>query len=175
MGGGGGMGGEILHGETWLRGKVAGGSAAINGMMWSTGAPADWDGLAASGNRGWGWADIGPAFRALEARLGVSVTETDEQVTRAILASATAYGWEHVADFNAHDSERIGFTPSTIRGGRRITSYRAFVSERGREADPVRVVGGAGGGGCTGRAGPVQGRAVGGGAQVRDGGAATAA
>jgi choline dehydrogenase-like flavoprotein len=98
-------------------------------MMWSTGAPADWDGLAASGNRGWGWADIGPAFRALEARLGVSVTETDEQVTRAILASATAYGWEHVADFNAHDSERIAFTPSTIRNGRRVTSYRAFVSE----------------------------------------------
>jgi choline dehydrogenase len=127
LGGAGGLGGEIQH-ETWLRGKVAGGSAAVNGMMWSTGAPADWDSLAAAGNRAWGWADIGPAFRALEARLGVGVTETDEPVTRAILASATAYGWEHVADFNAHDSERIGFTPSTIRAGRRVTSYRTFVS-----------------------------------------------
>jgi len=127
-GGEGGLDGETRH-ETWLRGKVAGGSAAVNGMMWSTGAPADWDNLASGGNQGWGWADIGPAFRALEARLGVSVTETDEPVTRAILASATAYGWEHVADFNAHDSERIGFTPSTIRAGRRVTSYRAFVVE----------------------------------------------
>jgi choline dehydrogenase-like flavoprotein len=121
-------GGGTSH-ETWLRGKVAGGSAAVNGMMWSTGAPADWDGLAASGNQGWGWADLGPAFSALEARLGVSVTPTDEPVTQAILASATGYGWEHVADFNAHDSERIGFTPSTIRRGRRVTSYRAFVTE----------------------------------------------
>jgi choline dehydrogenase len=115
--------------ETWLRGKVVGGSAAVNGMMWSTGAPADWDGLAAAGNQGWGWGDIGPAFRALEARLGVSITETREPVTQAILASATAHGWERVADFNAHDSERIGFTPSTIRNGRRVTSYRAFVIE----------------------------------------------
>jgi choline dehydrogenase-like flavoprotein len=73
---------------------------------------------------------MAPAFRGLEARLGVSVTQTDEPVTRAILASATSYGWEHVADFNAHDSERIGFTPSTIRRGRRVTSYRAFVTER---------------------------------------------
>jgi choline dehydrogenase-like flavoprotein len=114
-------------------------------MMWSTGAPADWDGLAAAGNGGWGWADIGPAFRGLEARLGVGVTETDEQVTRAILASATGYGWEYVADFNAHDSERIGFTPSTIRSGRRVTSYRAFVHERGWRTGPERVPGRAGG------------------------------
>jgi choline dehydrogenase len=126
-------------GETWLRGKVTGGSAAVNGMMWSTGAPADWDGLAAGGNRGWGWADVGQAFGALAARLGVGVTETDEPVTRAILASATAYGWEHVADFNAHDSERIAFTPSTIRGGRRVTSYRAFVIEGGASGRRLTV------------------------------------
>jgi choline dehydrogenase-like flavoprotein len=113
--------------EAWLRGRVLGGSAAVNGMMWARGAPADWDGLRARGNPGWGWADIGPAYQELEATLGVSVTETDDQVTRAILASATAFGWEHVTDFNASDSSRIAFTPSTIAHGRRTTSYRAFV------------------------------------------------
>jgi choline dehydrogenase-like flavoprotein len=92
-------------------------------MMWSTGAPADWDGLALGG---WGWADIGPACKALESRLGVSITESAEPVTRAIIESATQYGWAHVNDFNAHDSERIAFTPSTIRNGRRATSYRTF-------------------------------------------------
>ncbi len=113
--------------ETWLRGRVLGGSAAVNGMMWSTGAPADWDALEQRGNPGWGWSRIQPAYQALEERLGVAVTESDEPVTGAILQSAKAYGWEHVADFNAHDGERIAFTPSTIRDGRRATSYRAFV------------------------------------------------
>jgi choline dehydrogenase-like flavoprotein len=113
--------------ETWLRGRVLGGSAAVNGMMWATGAPGDWDDLERRGNPGWGWSDIEPAYRALEERLGVSVTESDEPVTGAILQSAKVYGWEHVADFNAHDGERIAFTPSTIRKGRRVTSYRAFI------------------------------------------------
>jgi choline dehydrogenase-like flavoprotein len=110
--------------ETWLRGRVLGGSAAVNGMMWSTGAPADWDGLAL---RGWEWADIGPAYKALESRLGVSITESAEPVTRAIIGSAAEYGWAHVKDFNAHDCERIAFSPSTIHNGRRATSYRTFV------------------------------------------------
>jgi choline dehydrogenase len=126
--------------EVWLRGRVLGGSAAVNGMMWTRGAPADWDGLAARGNPGWSWADALPAYRAIEdhslgasaARgaggpLGISVTDTKDEVSAAILRSAVKYGWRHVEDVNAEDTERIGFTPSTIRAGRRTTSYDAFV------------------------------------------------
>ena len=66
---------------------MLGGSAAVNGMMWMRGAPADWDGLAARGNPGWSWADVLPAYRAMEDHslgaasagaggpLGVSVTD----------------------------------------------------------------------------------------------------
>ena len=126
--------------EVWLRGRVAGGSAAVNGMMWMRGAPADWDGLATQGNPGWGWDQAGPAYQAIERHslgpgggrgtdgpLGVSVTDTGDLVTRAVLEAAVSYGWERVADANAADSERIGFTPSTIERGRRTTSYGAFV------------------------------------------------
>ena len=126
--------------EVWLRGRVLGGSAAVNGMMWMRGAQADWDGLAARGNRGWSWADVLLAFKAMENHslgpsatrgadgpLGVSVTETRDQVTSAILGSAVKYGWKHVTDANASDDERIAFTPSTIRDGRRTTSHDAFV------------------------------------------------
>ena len=126
--------------EVWLRGRVLGGSAAINGMMWMRGAPADWDGLAARGNPGWSWADVLPAYKAMENHslgasetrgasgpLGISVTDTRDEVTGAILESAVSYGWERVKDANASDTERIGFTPSTIRAGRRTTSYDAFV------------------------------------------------
>ncbi|MGH3253634.1 MAG: GMC family oxidoreductase [Trebonia sp.] len=126
--------------EVWLRGRVLGGSAAVNGMMWTRGAPADWDGLAERGNPGWSWADVLPAYQAMENHslgasetrgaagpLGVSVTDTGDEVTGAILASAAKYGWRQVTDVNAEDTERIGFTPSTIRAGRRTTSYDAFV------------------------------------------------
>jgi choline dehydrogenase len=126
--------------EVWLRGRVVGGSAAVNGMMWMRGAPADWDGLAARGNPGWSWADVLPAYQAMEDHslgagdgrgaggpLGVSVTDPGDEVTAAIVASAVSYGWERVADANASDAERIGFTPSTISRGRRTTSYDAYV------------------------------------------------
>jgi choline dehydrogenase len=128
------------RGEVWLRGRVLGGSAAVNGMMWMRGAQADWDGLAARGNQGWSWADVLPAYKAMENHslgaselrgaggpLGVTVTDTGDEVTAAILASAVSYGWDHVADANASDAERIAFTPSTISGGRRTTSYDAYV------------------------------------------------
>jgi choline dehydrogenase len=126
--------------EVWLRGRVLGGSATVNGMMWTRGAPADWDGLADRGNPGWAWSDVLPAYKAMEDHslgasglrgaggpLGVSVTETADPVTAAIVESAVKYGWRHVADVNGSDEERIGLTPSTIKNGRRTTSYTAFV------------------------------------------------
>jgi choline dehydrogenase-like flavoprotein len=141
--------------EVWLRGRVLGGSAAINGMIWMRGAPADWDGLAALGNPGWSWSQVLPAYLAMEDHslgasetrgaggpLGVSVANARDEVTAAILASAVRYGWRHVADANADDTERIGFTPSTIRRGRRTTSYDAFVRPAlaGRTTSRLTVV-----------------------------------
>ena len=126
--------------EVWLRGRVLGGSAAVNGMMWMRSAPADWDGVAARGNQGWSWAEVLPAYKAMENHslgaselrgaggpLGVTVADPGDEATAAILASAVAYGWDHVEDANGSDAERIAFTPSTISGGRRTTSYDAYV------------------------------------------------
>jgi choline dehydrogenase len=148
--------------EVWLRGRVLGGSAAVNGMMWMRGAPADWDGLAARGNPGWSWADALPAYRAIEDHslgggetrgtggpLGISVTDTKDEVSAAILKSAVTYGWRQVKDVNAEDTERIGFTPSTIRAGRRTTSYDAFVRPVVRDAVLARPGGGHEAGGLT--------------------------
>ncbi|MBM0239525.1 GMC family oxidoreductase N-terminal domain-containing protein, partial [Micromonospora sp. ATA32] len=52
--------------ETWTRGKVTGGSTTINGMMYTRGAPADYDAIVERGNPGWGWDDMLPAFKAME-------------------------------------------------------------------------------------------------------------
>ena len=126
--------------ETWIRGKVLGGSTAVNGMMWTRGAEADFAALEARGNPGWGWDQVLPVYRAMEDHnlgasamrgaggpLGVSVLGNADEVVQAVLASAQGFGWDHVDDTNAYDTERIGFTPSTIRNGRRTTAYGTFV------------------------------------------------
>ena len=57
-----GPGGQV---EAWLRGKVLGGSTAVNGMMWTRGAAADWDGLAARSNPAFGSERVLAAYRAM--------------------------------------------------------------------------------------------------------------
>jgi choline dehydrogenase-like flavoprotein len=132
--------------EDWTRGKLLGGSTAVNGMMWTRGTKADFDGLVERGNPGWGWDQILPAYRSMEDHnlgasnvrgsggpLGVSVVENHDEVVTAMLGSAQTHGWDRVEDINAHETERVGFTPSTIKNGSRTSAYSAFVRPvRGR-------------------------------------------
>lgn len=45
------------------RGKVLGGSSAINYLMYVRGSKKDYDGWKSMGNKGWGWDDLVPYFR----------------------------------------------------------------------------------------------------------------
>ena len=119
--------------QAWLRGKGLGGTTGVNGMMWTRGAPADWDGLEARGNPGWNWEHALAAYRTIEDHslgasklrgaggpLGISVPESDDEIVQAALAAGQAMGWERVADSNASDSERIGFVPSAVGGSEAV-------------------------------------------------------
>src|SRR5579863_7717241 len=48
------------------RGKVVGGSSAINAMISIRGQAADYDGWRDLGLPGWGWQDVLPVFREIE-------------------------------------------------------------------------------------------------------------
>ena len=50
----------------WPRGKTLGGSSSINGMLYVRGNPADFDGWAQMGCRGWSFDDVLPYFRKSE-------------------------------------------------------------------------------------------------------------
>jgi choline dehydrogenase-like flavoprotein len=50
-----GLGGRAV---AWPRGKVLGGSSALNLMTWNRGSREDYDAWEKLGNRGWGWDDL---------------------------------------------------------------------------------------------------------------------
>lgn len=52
--------------EAWPRGRVPGGSSAINGMIYVRARAADFDRWAGMGNSGWRWNDMLPIFRRME-------------------------------------------------------------------------------------------------------------
>ena len=58
-----GLGGRQLN---YPRGKVLGGSSAINGMIYMRGQAADYDGWRQLGLTGWGWDDVLPLFKRHE-------------------------------------------------------------------------------------------------------------
>src|ERR1700677_1602159 len=58
-----GLNGRVLN---YPRGRVIGGSSAINAMIYMRGQAADYDGWRQLGLEGWGWDDILPLFKRQE-------------------------------------------------------------------------------------------------------------
>ena len=134
--------------ESWTRGKVEGGSTAINGMMYIRGAQADYDDIVGRGNLGWGWQEMLPIFKAMEDHsagasesrgvggpVGVTVFEQDELVCNAVVGAAEKMGLRYTPDFNEDDDERIGPTPSTIKDGVRVSASSAFLRPARKRAN----------------------------------------
>lgn len=125
----------------WPRGRVLGGSGAINAMIYIRGLPSDYDRWAALGAAGWGWQDVLPAFIAFEnnRRFGDHPlhgrdgelwvddpphTDPDEQ---AYLDAWVAAGYPRNEDFNGASQEGVGFYQVCIKDGERFGAYRAFI------------------------------------------------
>jgi choline dehydrogenase-like flavoprotein len=133
---------DDIPAEVWIRGKVLGGSSSINGMMYFRGQPQDYDGWEALGAKGWGWADMGRAFRAIERHelgadnvrggsglLGVSVEPNRDPFAEAFIAAGEQMGLPRVEDINRPEQEGVGYAPRTVWNGRRQSTARTFLSE----------------------------------------------
>ena len=122
------------------RGKVLGGTSSINGMMYSRGQAADYDGWAAAGLKGWSHAEVLPYFRRAEANwrgesawhggsgpLTVIRHAADPALHDRLIAAAQALGHQHTDDFNGPSPEGFGAPDFTIRRGRRASTAKAYL------------------------------------------------
>jgi choline dehydrogenase-like flavoprotein len=122
------------------RGKVIGGSSAINAMIAMRGQAADYDHWRQLGLSGWSWSDVLPVFRSLEDHfLGesehhgtgggwrVEPPRLSWAVLDAVRAAASEMGIPESADFNTGDNEGSGYFHVNQRMGRRWSSARGFL------------------------------------------------
>ncbi|MFP5305454.1 MAG: GMC family oxidoreductase, partial [Gammaproteobacteria bacterium] len=134
--------------EIWLRGKVLGGSSAVNGMMYVRGQPQDYDDWEAAGCSGWGWSRIGPIFRRIEDHalgadelrgaggpLPVSNPPARDPLCEAVIEAGTRLGLPRRDDLNHRDPECIGYHQRTIKNGERWSAARAFLAPARKRAN----------------------------------------
>ncbi|WP_193175208.1 choline dehydrogenase [Oricola nitratireducens] len=122
------------------RGRVLGGSSAINGMAYVRGHACDYDRWASYGLKGWGYAGVLPYFKRSEDRelgadayhaeggpLAVHREAMGNPLHQAWLAAGRQAGLGHSDDQNGFRQEGVGPMDMTIRGGARESTARAFL------------------------------------------------
>ncbi len=111
------------------RGRVLGGTSAINGMVYLRGARADFDGWAAAGCVGWGWDDVRRSYEELEKLLCPAIVADRNELSAVFLDAAIDTGFRFNDDFDDGELNGCGWNRSSIHEGRRNSSYRAFVHD----------------------------------------------
>ena len=122
------------------RGKVIGGSSAINAMISMRGQAADYDHWRQLGLAGWGWDDVLPVFRRLDGHFlgdtehhGAGGEWRVEQprvrwaVLDAIARAAVEMGVPATEDFNTGDNTGVGLFHVNQKRGLRWSAARAFL------------------------------------------------
>ncbi|MDH3241269.1 MAG: GMC family oxidoreductase N-terminal domain-containing protein, partial [Alphaproteobacteria bacterium] len=122
------------------RGKVIGGSSAINAMIYMRGQAADYDGWRQLGLENWGWDDVLPVFKGHEDHFKgagpyhgaggewrVDRPRIGWEILDAFLDAASETGIPKTDDFNTGDNEGCGYFHVNQKGGRRWSAARGFL------------------------------------------------
>ncbi|WP_117191603.1 GMC family oxidoreductase [Rhizobium terrae] len=137
------------------RGKMLGGSSAINGLIYVRGHAYDYDHWAQLGNRGWSWESVLPYFKRSEAFQGLPLEAHGREGEWAVCdpnvrwealvayrQAAIEQGIPAAEDYNSGDNEGVAFFVATIKNGVRHSTAKAFL-EPVRNRSNLTVVTGA--------------------------------
>jgi choline dehydrogenase len=135
---------ETMPGRTipYPRGKVTGGSSAVNGTVALRGVPADYDEWARWGNDLWSWQNVLPYFRKLEddqdesgdlhgteGPLPLRRWKPEElvPVQQAFLDICRRFGFDEVRDHNHPESTGVGPIPMNQQNHLRMSTAIAYL------------------------------------------------
>jgi choline dehydrogenase-like flavoprotein len=132
-----GLGGRSLN---YPRGKVVGGSSAINAMIYMRGQAADYDRWRQGGLAGWGWDDVLPYFLRHEDHIDAALPFHQRggewrvehprvrwAILDALRDAAESMGIPKIDDFNTGSNEGSAYFQVNQRRGRRWSSARGFL------------------------------------------------
>jgi choline dehydrogenase-like flavoprotein len=122
------------------RGKVIGGSSAINAMISMRGQASDYDHWRQLGLTGWGWDDVFPVFKRLDDHFmgdnehhgvggewRVEEPRVKWEVLDTVAEAANQMGIPATADFNTGDNTGVGYYHVNQRRGFRWSAARGFL------------------------------------------------
>ena len=123
------------------RGKLLGGSSAINGLVYVRGNKLDYDTWAQMGNTGWSYDDVLPFFKKMENYQGelseirggdgplkVSKVTDRNPIYDGLFKAAEENKIPVNKDYNGDDQEGISYTQTTIYKGERMSAKIAYLS-----------------------------------------------
>jgi choline dehydrogenase len=125
------------------RGKVLGGSSAINGMIYIRGHKDDYDAWAKAGCTGWGYDDVLPYFKRAESNgdpqlddafhgrsgpLSVQTQRTPNAMDNVFVQAAGELQMRPCGDFNSPTPEGVGIYQVTQKDGKRHSSAAAYLA-----------------------------------------------
>ena len=127
------------------RGRMLGGSSAINGLAFVRGQAQDFDTWAQMGNQGWAYENVLPffkrmesyegggddAFRGREGPIRVTDPQPREPLFAALIKAAGEVGIAHNPDYNGARQDGIAMSQASIAAGRRMSTAHCYL-------DPIR-------------------------------------
>src|ERR1700723_2959516 len=123
------------------RGKLLGGSSAINGLAFVRGQAQDFDTWAQLGNQGWSYEEVLPFFKRMERYEGggdddfrgrdgpliVTNPEPRDPIFATIIKAAGEGGIPHNPDYNGASQEGIAMSQAPMPPGRRMSTARCYL------------------------------------------------
>lgn len=143
--------GYIDHEIGAIRGKILGGSSAVNGAVAIRSRPEDfkrWN------LPGWSYEDLLPSFKKLETRHGgddsihgrsgplpvVQLTQADiTPMQDAFMKATIANGYKAIDDFDGADANGVGPYPMNIVNGVRVNTGIAYLTEDVRSRENLTI------------------------------------
>ena len=137
----------------WPRGKVLGGSSALNGLLYIRGDRHDYDNWEKLGNKGWSYKEVLPLFKKFECQengedqyhgvdgeLKVSNLRLRRQIADLFIEASEEIGIPFNQDCNGEKQEGVGYFQQTTHKGFRRSSYRSFLNRKVRSRKNLTIM-----------------------------------